>query len=155
MAIDYGVRRAPRRRILAGAAIAVLALGLAALVAVWSADRATRMSDARAWTVAGPPCATLAAASLAASSEAAVQIETFSGVRFARAHGALRCADIGYDEGRSDDTFPVCQFDHPGGLQVTTPTGTYSFLLPPMRAATIQVRHDVPACVVGSSMEIH
>jgi len=155
MAIDYGVRRRPRRRALMAAAIVVIVLGLALLFAVWATDRATRMSDARAWTVAGPPCATASAASLAASPEAPVQVETFTGVRFARAHGALRCTDIGYDDGRSDDVFPVCQFDHPGGLQVTTPRGTYGFLLKPMEAATVQVRHDVAECVVGSSMEIH
>jgi hypothetical protein len=155
MTLDYGVQRKPRRRAMAGVGAGLLILGLAALIAVWSADRATRMSQARAWTVDGPPCASASASSLAAAGEAAGQAITYSGVGFARAHGALRCTEIGYDDGRSDDDFPVCQFDHPGGLQVTTRRGTFSFRVPAMDAATVQVRRDLPTCVVGSSMEIH
>jgi nucleoside-diphosphate-sugar epimerase len=44
----------------------------------------------------------------------------------------------------------VCQFDHPGALAVTTPRGTWPFAVAPLRAATVQVRHDIPQCVVGA-----
>jgi hypothetical protein len=155
MSLNLGFRRKPRRPAMAGAVVVMLALVVIALVGVWSVDRANRMSDARAWTVDGPPCPSVTPAALAASDEAAVQATTFSGVGFDRAHGAVRCSDIGYDDGRSDESFPVCQFDHPGGLEITTRRGRFAFRPPPLDAATVQVRHDVPTCVLGSSMEIH
>jgi hypothetical protein len=129
-------------------AVAMIALAVAALVGVWATTRAARMAQARAWTDSGPPCAVVRASDLAAADETPTQAQTFGGVGFLRTHGAIRCTEIGYDGGRSDDDFPVCQFDHPGGLSVTTPRGTYLFALAPLRAATVQVRHGVPDCVV-------
>lgn len=152
---DYGVQRPPRRRALAIGAGAVIALAAAALVAVAVADRSTRMSEAREWTASGPACATSTATALLGADEAPDQVSMFQGVRFARTHGAVRCNSIGYNEGRSGDDFPVCEFDHPGGIEVTTSFGRYDFLLPPLSAATVQVRHGIPTCVVGSTVEIH
>jgi hypothetical protein len=154
MVLEYGARRAPRRNVLVGAAGALITLAVVALVVLAVQTRATRMADAREWTVAGPPCASATAASLAAAGETASQAMSYYGVRFARAHGALRCSQIGYDEGRSGEDLPVCQFDHPGALVVTTATGRYAFLLPPTSPATVQVRHGVPQCVIAASVEI-
>ncbi len=137
------------------AAIAMIALALAALIGVESLERANRMSEARAWTVSGPRCHPVSPDALAASAEAPSQVTPFGGVRFARTHGALRCDEIGDDQGRSDDTLPVCQFDHPGALAVTTRRGTWAFHLAPLQPATVQVRHDVPQCVLGASVQIH
>jgi hypothetical protein len=152
---DYGVQRAPRSRAMTIGVIALIALATAALIAVLIVHRATRMSDAREWTASGPPCAKSTPTALAAAEESPSQITMFEGVRFARTHGAIRCTTIGYDEGRGDGDFPVCQFDHPGGLEVVTSFGSYHFLISPMIPATIQVPHGVPTCVVGSSVEIH
>ncbi|HSZ53158.1 MAG TPA: hypothetical protein VK801_16440 [Caulobacteraceae bacterium] len=152
---DYGVQRPPRRRALTIYAGAMIALAVVALVMVVAADRSTRMSQAREWTASGPPCARSSAAALLAANEAPDQLTVFQGVRFARTHGAIRCNTIGYNEGRSGDDFPVCEFDHPGGVEITTSSGRYDFLLNPMYPATVQVQHGVPACVVGSTVEIH
>ena len=152
---DYGEQRRPRQRALAIGAGALMALAAAALIAVAVADRSTRMSQAREWTASGPACARSTATALLAAGEAPDQVTMFQGVRFARTHGAVRCNTIGYNEGRSGDDFPVCELDHPGGVEVTTSFGRYDFLLSPMSPATVQVQHGVPACVVGSTVEIH
>ncbi len=137
------------------AASAMIALALGALIGVLNLERATHVSEARAWTVSGPPCPSVNPGALAAGAEAPNQVTPFGGVSFARAHGALRCDEIGYDQGRSDDTLPVCQFDHPGALAVTTSRGTWAFRLAPLQPATVQVRRDVPQCVLGASVQIH
>jgi hypothetical protein len=147
--LDYGARRRPRQAARMVLAIIMIGLVVAALAGLWATTRAARMAHARAWTDSGPPCAMAKASALAAAAEPPTQAQTYGGVRFVRAHGAIRCTEIGYDGGRSDDEFPVCQFDHPGGLAVTTPRGTYLFAPAPLRAATVQVRHDIPECVVS------
>lgn len=152
---DYGVQRPPRRRAMIIGAGAMMALSAAALIAVAMADRSTRMSKAREWTASGPPCARSSATALLAADEAPDQLSMFQGVRFARAHGAIRCNTIAYNGGRGGDDFPVCEFDHPGGVEVTTSFGRYDFLLSAMSPATVQVPHGVPTCVVGSTVAIH
>ena len=152
---DYGVQRAPRRRAMTIAAFALLALAVAALISLAVANRSTRMSQAREWTASGPSCAHSTPSALLGAEEAPVQVVMFQGVQFARAHGAIRCNAIGYNEGRSGDDFPVCEFDHPGGVEVTTSSGRFDFLLSPMSPATVQVQHGIPTCIVGSTVEIH
>jgi hypothetical protein len=154
MTLDYGAQRLHRRRVLAIAGLLLLALGLAVAIAFVIQDHASRMASARAWAASGPPCATGTAAALATDGGNEAQSFVYDGVRFTRLHGAVRCAEIGYDEGRSDREFPVCQFDHPGALSITTSKGVTVFVLPVLQAATIQVRNDTPTCVIGSTMEI-
>jgi len=153
MALDYGARRKPRRGvvIISGAVLAVLAIG--ALILVTAHDRQTRIAEAKAWTVSGPPCARVAGVAWDAA-DAPLQIVDFGKARFARAHGATRCNEIGYDGGRSDDVFPVCQFDHPGRLEITTDHGATLFELGPLDPATVSVEHGVAHCVVGHSRDV-
>jgi hypothetical protein len=152
MTIDYGVRRKPGRTglIIAGAILAVLAL--AAILAVWANERATRMAVARAWTASGPSCP--AASGAPAEGHVPDQIEHYDGVRFARAHGAITCNEIGYDAGRSGDDYPVCQFDHPGRLEVATPAGVSRFDLGPLDPATVTIQHGVTRCVMAISRDV-
>jgi hypothetical protein len=152
---DYGVQRPPRRRALIIGAWVMIVLAAVALVVVDVVDRSTRMSVAREWTASGPHCARTTPTALLAADEAPDQLSVFQGVRFARTHGAIRCNTIGYNGGRSGEDLPVCQFDHPGGVEVTTSGGRYDFLLSPMSPATVQVHHGVPDCVVGSTVQIH
>ncbi|HEY2048177.1 MAG TPA: hypothetical protein VGH03_02475 [Caulobacteraceae bacterium] len=147
--LDYGARRRPRQVARMVLPIVVIGLAAAALVGLWAMTRAARMDHARVWTASGPPCATAKAPTLAAAGETPTQAQTYGGVLFLRTHGAIRCTEIGYDGGRSDNEFPVCQFDHPGGLAVTTSRGTWLFAPSPLHAATVQVRHDIPECVVS------
>ncbi|HWE99358.1 MAG TPA: hypothetical protein VG248_06150 [Caulobacteraceae bacterium] len=151
---DYGQRRRQDRTpvIAIGAILAVMVLG--ALVYTWSSARATRMANARAWTASGPACAATTPQALATLGYEVRQSQGFQGVTFARAHGVAICSTIGYDAGRSDDEFPVCQFGHPGGLVITTRKGVFAFAPGGVNGATVQVKHDVPSCVVGTSREV-
>jgi hypothetical protein len=153
MALDYGARRKPRRGvvIISGAVLALVAMGALLLVVVH--DRQTKISEANGWTVGGAPCARAAGVAWDMS-DAPPQIVDFGKVRFARAHGATRCAEIGYAGGRSDDVFPVCQFDHPGRLEITTDHGATLFELGPQDPATVSVEHGVARCVVGRSQDV-
>jgi hypothetical protein len=152
---DYGVQRPQRRRALMTVGLAILALVVAALIGVAAANRSSRMAEAREWTASGASCARSTPTALVGAGEAPVQVVMFDGVAFARTHGAVRCNTIGYNEGRSANDFPVCEFDHPGGIEVTTSFGRYDFLVSPMSPATVQVQHGIPSCVVGSTVEIH
>jgi hypothetical protein len=136
--------------IIAGAALAVVGVG--ALVLVGAHDQQARIAEAKAWTVTGPPCA--GGTGRAWDADAPPQIVDFGKARFARAHGAIRCAEIGYDGGRSDDVFPVCQFDHPGRLEITTDHGATLFQLGPLEPASVSVEHGVARCAVGRSQDV-
>lgn len=153
MALDYGARRKPRRgvMIISGGVLALLATG--ALILVTAHDRQAKVAEAKAWTVSGPPCAR-AAGSAWDDADAPPQIVDFGRARFARVHGATRCAEIGYDGGRSDDVFPVCQFDHPGRLEITTDHGATLFQLGPLDPATVSVEHGAVRCVVARSQDV-
>jgi hypothetical protein len=152
MALDYGAQRKPRRGvvIISGAILAILAIGALTLTTLH--DRQTRITEAKAWTVSGVPCAR--GAVIAWDTNAPPQVVDFGQARFARAHGATRCAEIGYDGGRSDDVFPVCQFDHPGRLEITTDHGAALFQLGPLDPATVSIEHGVARCVVGRSQDV-
>jgi len=153
MALDYGAQRKPRRGVLiiSGAALAVLAVSALILIVVH--DRQAKIAEAKAWTVRGPPCARGAGVAWD-QSDAPPQIVDFGKARFARAHGATRCAELGYNGGRSDDVFPVCQFDHPGRLQITTDHGASLFELGPLDSATVSVERGVARCVLGRSQDV-
>jgi len=152
MALDYGARRRPRRRalIISGAALALLAVGTLILITI--NDRNARIAEAKAWTVSGAPCAH--GVGLAWDADAPPQTVDFGNARFARAHGATRCAEIGYDGGRSGDVFPVCQFDHPGRLEITTDHGATLFQLAPLEPATVSIEHGLVRCAVGLSQDV-
>lgn len=151
---DYGQQRRQDRTplVAAGAVLVVIALG--ALVYTWASARATRMANARAWTASGPPCAPTTPQALVALGYDVRQTQSLMGARFARAHGAVACSTIGYNAGRSDGEFPVCEFDHPGGLVITTRKGVFAFAPGGVNGATVQVRRDQPSCVVGTTREI-
>jgi hypothetical protein len=146
--LEYGMRRRPHRAAWTVLALMLSGVTVVALVGLWATTRATRIAVARAWTVTGPPCATARVSDLAQAGVTPTQAEIFADVSFVRTHGAIRCAEVGYDGGRSDKDFPVCQFDHPGAVAVTTSRGTYQFTVPPLKAAAIEVRHGLPTCVV-------
>lgn len=152
MPMDYGVQRQPRRQAMIVAGVVLALAAIAALVFVWATDRAANMAHYRAWTVNGPPC--VSATATPAMADAPIQIVSFQGVSFARAHGAIQCAVINFDAGRSDNSYPICQFDHPGRLKITTPKGVAEFQFPPLIGATVSVEHAAARCVVGVSRAV-
>jgi len=82
-----------------------------------------------------------------------LQLTTFGHARFAREHGATLCSDIATDGGRGLGQFPICQFDHPGVLGVSTRRGVYWFWAGFMSPATVSVEHGVPTCVIGANQD--
>ena len=150
----YGEQKSVSRRpVLIGVGLLALAL-LAAVIFVIANARATRLANARAWTVSGPPCARTTTAALAALGYDVRQVVSLPGARFTRAHGEATCTTIGYDGGRSDSEFPVCEFNHPGGVVVTTAKGTFAFQPGGVSGATVQVPNGQPNCVVATNREI-
>jgi hypothetical protein len=153
MALDYGAQRKPRQAVVIISGLVLAAIAVGCLTLIFVNDRQAKIAEARAWTVSGALCPQGADGSWDAS-DGPPQIVDFGNARFARAHGAIRCTEIGYDGGRSDDVFPVCQFDHPGHLEITTDHGATRFEVGPMDPATISVEHGVARCVVGRSQDV-
>jgi hypothetical protein len=138
----------------AGLAAAVFTLGAIATMAQhWLQKRHEGMASYRAWMAAGPPCPVPRQAAFGLPPAQQPQLKAFGGARFARAHGAMQCADVVDDRGRGSDIFAVCQFDHPGTVEVSTRRGLYWFSAGYVSPATISVLHDVPTCVIGASQD--
>src|SRR5580698_8286858 len=130
----YGEHRTPRRRF--GPAIGVAAIVVITVQHVLQ-RRDEGVADYKAWMVSGPACHAPIRQAFDTSGGAQAQLSAFGGVRFAREHGAMQCSDIADDGGRAHDTFPVCQFDQPGLIEVTTRRGSYWFWAGYMSPATI------------------
>jgi hypothetical protein len=158
---DYGDRAHDRFEILSRFLVLLLAaIAVSALVygetTREARHRAAVMADAKAWTIAGPPCPHPAAnayvADLEASHMHASRAFEFMGVTFARSFGHVSCAEIHANGGRSDATYPVCQFTSPGALEVTTARGEFYFY-PSTGPATISVPDGRPMCVMASKFK--
>lgn len=153
MAKNYGARKG-RRGLFGVVAGVVGAIAVAAVIAQnWIQHRQEGLADYKAWIVAGPACSAPAKPGFDVAAGDHGQDMVLDGVKFSRAHGAVRCTDINEDGGRGQGTFPVCQFDRPGMISVTTRKGTSWFWAGFISPATISVQHDVPSCVIGASRD--
>ena len=153
MTKDYGVPAKRRRVFGAVAAILILAGGVGVVVQDWIQHREEGIADYKAWMAAGPRCPPPPKAIFGTPDAQPAQIDNFGGMRFARVHGAILCSDVAYDKGRGNSLFPVCQFDHPGVLEISTRRGLYWFWAGFMSPATISVQHDIPSCVIGATQD--
>jgi hypothetical protein len=145
LAPDVGGRS--RNIALAGAVLIMLA-GVFSVAQDWIQHTQEGIAGYKAWTVAGPRCQTLTAG---ASAGRAQQIVAFGAAKFGREHGATQCSDVATYGGWGFDLFPVCQFDHPGLIEVSTRSGLYRFWPGYVNPATISIEHGVPTCVIGVS----
>jgi hypothetical protein len=141
------------RKVAVVGAILLVAAGVAGIGQDWLQHRREGIADYKAWMVAGPRCPPPPKAMPGAPAARPLQITNFGGVGFARQHGATQCSDIAADGGRGYGSFPVCQFDHPGVLEVSTRRGLYRFRAGIMNPATVSVRDGIPTCVVGASQD--
>jgi hypothetical protein len=156
MVMEYGVRRRPRNLFIPVMIVTIVAA--VAIVVGWGVwdliqSRRASIAEARTWTVAGPPCPLLSPDAPPDPTLQALQTSHFHRVTFVRAHGDMECSDVADDGGRGMADYPVCQFSHPGMLKVDTGHGVVAYDLPPLRPATVAVRHGKPSCVVGSSVD--
>jgi hypothetical protein len=153
MTNDFGVRR--DRRPLFGVIIGVGVLAaIAGITFVHIKQKAAEgIADYRAWVASGPACAAAPKSSFDSPEGGQPQSSDFGGVRFTRVHGAVLCSDVNEEGGKGHDTFPVCQFDRPGLLEVSTPKGRFWFWPGYSSPATVAVEHGMPTCVVGATRD--
>lgn len=143
----------PRRRI--GAMwLILLAVIVAALIpaGIWSWRRHIELAtaEARAWTIAGPPCPTLTRQAYEAGPVRATLQVQLGDISFDRAYGHVSCNFIAYDGGRGFGDYPVCQFTSPAVVHVSTPKGE-TWFFPSTGPATVSVPHGVPRCVMAAN----
>jgi hypothetical protein len=108
-------------------------------------DLATMRRD---WTIEGPACPIVPAVSKAGRGARPPPPFTYQGVRFAYQIADASCEAVpeGYLTSRS---YPVCQFDAPGAVAVTTGGRTVIFEPGVGRRATVTVRDGRATCVEG------
>jgi len=154
MSTDYIARihdRGTRRGWIAVAGVGLLGV---VIVGVWLvAMRYTAEAKAREWTPAGAPCPAISQADYLASGFSAANRVDFDGIGFARAYGYTICSDIGDDGGHSLTDIPVCQFNDPGALDVTTAQG-HVYYLPRTRPATVIISHGRASCVLAANQHM-
>ncbi len=152
MAKDYGARFDDR-----GApwgwitAAGCCLLGLVTIGLVLGALRYTAITKARAWTPEGPPCPTVSQQDYLTSGYPASSRFDFDGLRLVRSYGYVSCAEIGDDGGRGPNHIPVCQFNDPGALDLTTPRG-HVYYLPRYRPVTVLFSHGRLSCVLDAKL---
>jgi hypothetical protein len=139
------------RNIALAGAILVMMAGVFSVAQDWIQHTREGIAGYKAWVVAGPPCAPPPAAVLADPASRQLQVTTFGVAKFARQHGATNCNDVATNGGWGFDLFQVCQFDHPGLVEVSTRRGVYRFWPGHLSPATVSVENDVATCVVGAS----
>ena len=132
------------------------ALGLLVFVAVlasipvyigceaWS----ERQAVAAAWTITGPPCAIVQRPSRTAFSPSR-KLKSFSyhGVTFTRAFGSASCVALDEPGIWSDSTYPVCQFNNPGFVAITSNGQTTVFEPEVGERATVMAPSGIGRCV--------
>ena len=146
-------KSAPRWLWPAVGALAV-ALFLGGLTGRYLTIRATRIADAKAWTVAGPPCPQLTEAEFTARKLKAPKTTDYEDVVFGRQFGHMDCRALRYGAGWGTETYPVCQFTSPSALTVATDKGRWFFAPGPGKPATVAVPRGEARCVMDSNFTL-
>jgi hypothetical protein len=122
-----------------------------ALVLSVAEQRASLIARAEAWTAAGAPCPRASAAAARAFGDASETFR-FDGVHFVRAYGYATCGEIAIDRGWAlGQRAPVCRFNSPGRLEVSTPRGRFDFITG-IAPVTIVVTEGAPHCVLAAKL---
>lgn len=123
---------------------------LATVVVGWVWHRHTKIAEYQAWMVTGAACPVISKADYEASGTVAGHIFEYDGARLARAYGYVNCDEVASDGGKGMGTIPVCQFNSPTMLRVTTKRGEvfYSTRTSP---ATVSFKDDQPSCVLNAT----
>ncbi len=147
---DYGVRRIYRPLPLSAGSVAIVVASMVVFKAQEiSAERHRVAAEAKAWTIAGPPCPSIGGVAEVPYPVHPLETFAFQGVRFSRAYGYVSCQDILERQGRGPGAITVCQFNSPTVLQVETPRGR-AIWLTGMRRASVSVAGGVPRCVLNA-----
>lgn len=152
LTIDTGAdpKRAKRMRALQDLAIVALLLAIASIplsegYAAWSTNRGLR----KEWIAEGKACPVVAALSPAVRGAKPPKPFVYKGVGFAFEIGDVACAPVPEKSLFTKTTFPVCQFDAPGGIAVTSAGRTTYFEPGIGHGATVSVHAGKPpGCVM-------
>jgi hypothetical protein len=156
LAIDTGANAVRQRRMrrLQDLGLIALLLAIASIpvsegYAAWATNRGLRHE----WMAKGQPCPAVAALSPAARGAKPPAPFVYKGVRFAFQIGDVACAPVPEKGLFTRTTFPVCQFDAPGGIEVTAGGKTTVFEPGVGHGATVMVHAgQPPSCVMLSGM---
>ena len=131
--------------------VAVAAMLVAVIPLALLGQRETALARVRAWTLAGPPCPTLSEAEYRAFDARSSETFNYDGAHIVRAYGMAACAKVAADTVLGLGERPVCQFNAPGVLAITTVRGRilYGAGLAP---ATITLVSGAPHCVLGARL---
>jgi hypothetical protein len=144
-----GRRRGPSLEQIAtlcGVAIALASIPLAVV-----GQRQAAIAKARAWTAAGPPCPVVSRRAYMAFGAPVAQAFDYAGARFARAYGGASCSQITDDPLLGLGHVPVCQFNNPTVVEVTSVRGR-TFFMTGIRPATILLAHGQARCVLAARL---
>jgi hypothetical protein len=159
--MDVSARRAARqrgplgripRRVWIGLALVAMAFGGWRLTDRYLVIKRTRIADAKAWAIAGPPCPRIAEAEFLGGSRKPIRKFDYDEVTFLRRDGHVDCAPIYEDGGRGDRFHAVCQFTNPESLQVRTGKGEWAFRPGPSQPATVSTENDEARCVLAAKI---
>jgi hypothetical protein len=101
------------------------------------------------WAINGPPCPIVDHPSRQATGHKPARTFSYQGVSFSRSFGSANCAAVPENAWWPGTSYPVCQFNNPGAVSVTTHSGRTVFEAPPGQRTTVTVRGGVVRCVVG------
>ena len=131
--------------------IAVSMISLLAVVPIaLFAQRQAAIAKADALEVNGPACQVLSPQQYAGLDLPATQVTNVERVIFARRDGNIDCEFVATHHGRGLDTTPVCRFNNPTVLAVSTRRGRYYFYTG-ISPATVNLENDRPSCVLAVS----
>ncbi|HEX5379337.1 MAG TPA: hypothetical protein VFW47_12220 [Phenylobacterium sp.] len=137
------------------ALLIVMGVALAAVLAVqWIYQRTVvaRREEARLakWTIQGPPCESVDAKTYDLRGGARAKKAINFGAVFTRQYGHVECSWMGAKDLMAQNAYVVCQFTGPNVIKVETSKGAFYFVPGVGQPATVQVRKDVPRCVLGA-----
>ena len=112
----------------------------------------TRIADAKAWAITGPPCPRITEAVFLDGSRKPIRKFDYDEVTFLRRDGHADCAPIYEDGGRSTRFHGVCQFTNPESLLIRTRKGDWAFSPGPGQPATVSTANDEARCVLAAKI---
>jgi|GEM_PF-1827035 len=106
------------------------------------------------WNIVGQPCPVVARPSHIAIGPKPPMIFQYEGAVFSRSFGAVNCAAIPVSALWPRQSYPVCQFNNPGAVIVSTPHQRVVFEAPPGQHTTVSVRSGEIRCVMAGWFNI-
>ena len=140
-------RREQNSRIIIGSVCGAILVGT--LGGLWVWRQHSLVEEAQAWAPPGPPCQQVSRQAYLALGASDPHISNYDGVRFARGYGAVGCNEIMSRGGRGPGRIPVCQFNSPTTLEVTTASSDTLYFTQ-AKPAVITIEDGRPSCTLSA-----